>query len=223
MSTKNLARTVIEGGRHRYSRFARRHNNAVERAHTHQLERALCTTKDAETALFPVRDPAGRDFDDKLGPARRWLRRQVGRPWDQVRSDLFARFDTRTTAGRHIVFDHLLDEVRVDLGRFSRFREFWISAHGILQHRQHARKRWARAQLTPRMPEPESVVWRWLGGRRVIEHGARLYWLVSTPHGGFRQHHALDEADAQRFLALPRWFRDQVTGPLTHPTQESSG
>ncbi len=224
MSTKNLARTVIEGGRHRYSSFTRRHYNALERTHTHQLERELCATKDPETALFPVRDPAGRGFDDKLGPARRWLRSQVGRPWDKVRSELFARFDTRTTAGRHIVFDHLLKEVQVDLGRFSslRFREFWISAHGILQHRQHARKRWAAAQQTRRMPEPESVVRHWLDGRRVVEHGAQLYWLVPTLHGGFRQHHQVDETDARRFRALPRWFREQIAGPPAPPNQESS-
>ena len=70
MSTKNLARTVIEGGRHRHSSFARRHSNAVERAHTHQLERALCSTKDPETALFPVRDPAWRSRYLAAPPAR---------------------------------------------------------------------------------------------------------------------------------------------------------
>jgi len=215
MSTKNLARTVIEGGRHRHSRFARRHSNAVQRAHAHQLERELCSTKDPETALFPEREPAGRGFDDKLGPARRWLRGQVGRPWDKVRSELFTRFDTRTTAGRHIVFDHLLEEVRVDLGRFGslRFREFWISAHGILQHRQYLRKRWAAAQRPQLMAEPESIVQHWLAGRRVIEHGASLYWLVPTAHGGFRQHHELDATDARRFFALPLWFRARVSGP----------
>ena len=222
MSTKNLARTVIEGGRHRYSKFTRRHANAVERAHTHQLERELCSTKDPETALFPRRDPAGRGFDDKLGPAKRWLHSQVGRPWDKVRSDLFARFDTRTTAGRHIVFDHLLEEVRVEIGRFHRFQEFWISTHGILQHRTYERKRWAAAQQTRRLPEPDSVLRQWLDGRRVIEHGSRLYWLVPTLHGGFRQHHQLDEPNAQRFRALPRWFREQFAGPPARLPGEGS-
>ena len=40
MSTKNLARTVIEGGRARYNKFERRHSTAVERSHAHQLEQA---------------------------------------------------------------------------------------------------------------------------------------------------------------------------------------
>lgn len=96
MSTKNLARTVIEGGRDGHSRFARRHSNAVERARSHVIEHLLCSAKDPENAFFPPRGAAYRGFDDKLGPARRWLQSQSGRPWDKVRSALFERFDTHT-------------------------------------------------------------------------------------------------------------------------------
>jgi len=219
MSTKNLARTVIEGGRHSYSRFFRRHSNAVERTRTHQLERELCSTLDPESAYFPPRDPAYRGFDDKLGPARRWLRSQVGRPWDKVRSDLFLRFDTRTTAGRHIVFDHLLAEVSpVRFGSFRR-GEFWISPHGILRHESYDRKVYARARRAQALPESEATLCRWLGGRRVIEHGARLYWLVPTVHGGFRQHHELHEDDARRFRTLPAWFRERFEGAPPPPKE----
>jgi hypothetical protein len=214
MSTKNLGRTVIEGGRHRQNKFARRHSNAVERAHVHQLERALCAHADAESAVFRLRKPVWQEFDDKLGPARRWLRSQVGRPWDKVRSELFARFDTRTTAGRHIVFDHLLEEVRAPEDHFFRTRDFWISPHGILQYRQRKRKQWAAARRTPALPEPEWVLRDWLGARRVIERGERLYWLLATRHGGFRQHLELNEDDDERFRALPRWFRELFSGPL---------
>jgi hypothetical protein len=213
MSTKNLARTVIEGGRNGYSRWARRHSHAVERAQTHWMEQRLCRDFDPEIAVFRPRDAVAKSFDDKLGPARRWLRSQVGRPWDKVRSDLFARFDTRTTAGRHIVFDHLLKEVRWLPVESYRFQEFWISPQGILRARQLARKQWTAARHRLRLPEPESVLQRWLDGRRVIERGARLYWLVPTLHGGFRQHHELDSADAQRFRALPGWFRERFEGP----------
>ena len=57
---------------------------------------------------------------------------------------LFARFDIRTTAGRHIVFEHLLEEVRTPPRSPYRFREFWISPHGILRHRQYKRKKGAQ-------------------------------------------------------------------------------
>jgi hypothetical protein len=212
MSTKNLSRTVIEGGRDGYSRFTRRHSHVVERRAVHMVEQRLCHSLEPETAEFPALERAWKSFADKLNPARRWLRSQVGRPWDKVRSELFTRFDTRTTAGRHIVFDHLLREVDTYPPDRYRVRDFWISPHGILRYQQFDRKRQAAARRKPQLPEADSVLRHWLGGRRVIEHGARLYWLLPTPHGGYRQHQELNEIDGARFCALPRWFRKQFTG-----------
>ncbi|HEV8245813.1 MAG TPA: hypothetical protein VGP93_08590, partial [Polyangiaceae bacterium] len=97
MATKNLARTVIEGGRARYNRFRRRHSNGVERTHAHVLERELCRACELDDVVFEPREHVQRGFHDKLGPARRWLCSQVGRPWDKVRGELFMRFDARTT------------------------------------------------------------------------------------------------------------------------------
>jgi hypothetical protein len=57
--------------------------------------------------------------------------------------------------------------------------------------------------------------------RRVIERGERLYWLLATRHGGFRQHHELSAEDDQRFRALPPWFRKLFSGPLA-PAEGSS-
>jgi hypothetical protein len=214
VSTKNLSRTVIEGGRRASSRFARRHSHGPERASAHVLLRQLSTGLDPESAVFPGRPQVWKSFSDKLGPARRWLRSQAGRPWDKVRSELFARFDTRTTAGRHIVFDHLLKEVRPSRFDSRLPREFWISARGILHYRELVRPRPAAASWR-RLDEPESVLRQWLGERRVIEQGARLYWLLRTAQGGFRQHHELAPADAARFRALPAWFRVQFEGPVS--------
>jgi hypothetical protein len=47
---------------------------------------------------------------DLLGPLRRFLRKQVGRPWDKVVSELSAQLDRRTLDRRH-VFDHVECEV----------------------------------------------------------------------------------------------------------------
>lgn len=46
-------------------------------------------------------------FDDLLSPLKRWLRAQVGRPWDKVWSELASGIDARSVVGRH-----LLDHVR---------------------------------------------------------------------------------------------------------------
>jgi hypothetical protein len=212
MSTKNLARTVIEGGRHRYSKYQRRRSNTAERRRAHQLEHALAVKEDPDRAIFEQRPPVYRDFADKLGPAQRWLRSQVGRPWNKVRSELFTRFDTRTTAGRHILFCHLLEDVDVESKRNPERCRFQVSAAGILHYVGRRQRFFSWYRPLARLPEPEGTIVEWLASRRVIEHGARAYWLLATPAGGFRQHHELSEAEARRFRALPDWFRQRFEG-----------
>jgi hypothetical protein len=145
----------------------------------------------------------------------------VGRPWHKVHSDIFELFDTRTTAGRHIVFDHLLDEVCLDPTveiRYARWARFVVTPSGILRYRGRYRPSHAYSyQLGERLPEPEWQARAWLGARRVITHGSRLYWLLPTPWGGFRQQHQLVEAEAARFRALPKWFRENFEGAPPAP------
>lgn len=45
-------------------------------------------------------------FTDVLGPLERFLRKNVGRPWDKVYSELCAGLDKRKATGKHI-FDHV--------------------------------------------------------------------------------------------------------------------
>ena len=67
----------------------------------------------------PMRAPIARhhqygwnakEFSDRLGPLRRYLRKQVGRPWDKVWSEISRTLDNRSLSGRHI-FDHIRWEV----------------------------------------------------------------------------------------------------------------
>lgn len=211
MSTKNLARTVIEGGRQHYNQFDRRNSNVVARARAHRTERALRAVSDVDAVVFEPRTPVWRAFSDKLGPARRWLRSQVGRPWNKVTSDLFQRFDVRTTAGRHIVFCHLLQEVNTDGTGPDRRHDFFVNARGILRYERFRAFGYARREA---LPEPQKELCAWLAGRRVLEHGERLYWLELTPHDAFRQSHELSASDARRWRSLPTWFREEVAGPL---------
>ncbi len=220
MSTKNLARTVIEGGRHRVNRKFRRLSSKQERVAEHRLSRRLACGDGFEGVVYEPRKVVFRAFDDKLAPAERWLGRQVGRPWDKIRSELMRRFDTRTTAGRHIVFCHLLRSVR--LGQvedpWRRF-DFAVDRHGILRAVKRVRPR--RSALHANLPEPKSVLLRWLGTRRVGERGVRLYWFVLTPSGGFRQASPLDDAEAARFRALPGWFREEWDAFAARPGEGS--
>jgi hypothetical protein len=54
-----------------------------------------------------------RHSTDVLGPLRKFLRTNVGRPWNKVYSELCAGLDKRKTTGQHI-FDHLRWEVETN-------------------------------------------------------------------------------------------------------------
>lgn len=212
MSTKNLARTVIEGGRYRANAVDRRHSNAEERRATHVVERAACRDPDAfEDALWPVRDHVRKSFHDRLGAAERWLASQVGRSWNRVRAEIAERFDTRTIAGQHIVFDHLLPDWRDRDGRWrvNRRWTFRVDRHGILRF---APPRWPRWERPPFVDaREESAIRAWAAGRRVITRGRKIYWLMPVVREfvgtRYRQDRALDEAETRTwasFSALAR-------------------
>lgn len=65
-----------------------------------------------------------KEFSDLLGPLRRYLRKQVGRPWDKVWSEITCSLDSRSLSGQHI-FDHIQWEV---------VRHVWLGADGSLYH-----------------------------------------------------------------------------------------
>lgn len=135
MATKNLARTVIEGGRDRWSKYQRRYSNRRARRMVREYARSLRLDLDeAERTAAPVREPLGRYHYDRLAAAERWLASFVGRPWNDARAEMARKFDTRTIAGQHVVFDHLLSSVRGS-GRDESFgrKDFEIDDHGILQ------------------------------------------------------------------------------------------
>jgi len=207
MSTKNLARTVIEGGRYRGNRWFRRYSHKQERTAEQQLSSRVMRTE-VDSMLYEVRRHHGRAFRDKLAPAERWLRSQVGRPWNKVRGELMQRFDTRTTAGRHIVFCHLIPSVKVNeiADRYRRL-DFKVNRHGIL--REVLRVRFHHRVLYSPLPERESVLAIWLGARRVGERDGHLYWFTATAAGAFRQASPLDEADIARWRSLPSWYRER--------------
>ena len=206
MSTKNLARIVIEGGR--WNTSHRRSSNRSQRAQVRDYASQLVRHAELDDALFPQREKVGKQFADKLGPARRWLAGKVGRSWNKARSELFMRFDIRTTAGRHIVFDHLLSDVPVGEQRDRDWVRYRVDAQGVLRDNPERRTHWGRRRPEP-LPEAREVIEAWLAGRWVIARGERSFWLEPTEAGFFRQAKPLSPQESQRWLALPQWFRDR--------------
>lgn len=55
----------------------------------------------------------GKEFTDVLGPLQRFLEKNVGRPWNDVYSEMCACLDKRKATGKHI-FDHAMDMVETN-------------------------------------------------------------------------------------------------------------
>ena len=176
MATKNLARTIIEGGCDSYNKFQRRYSHKEERALTRAyLSRAGRREEGFEGAYIGKRPKVYKGFDDKLGAPRRWLRSQVGRPWDKVRSEIFTRFNPRSLAGQHIIFDHLLTEVRfheVESWRSWR-HDLYVDKRGILRSPERQRRVLGPSRAAPALV---NQALNWADGRRVACRATALYW-----------------------------------------------
>ena len=176
MATKRLSRTAIEGGRTRYSKHERRQSYADERARARDVLRKVLVDADlADEWGIEKRQKVGKDFADKRGPPKRWLRKQAGRPSNEVYSDLKRSFDPRTTAGRHLVYDHMLHWV--DRGEDLRWRrpELTVDNDGILREspltkRQHF-DGWRVYRETQRAT-------KWMAGRKILDYGTVQFWAV---------------------------------------------
>lgn len=54
-----------------------------------------------------------KGFSDRLGPLRRYLEKQVGRPWRKIEGEFLQALDVRTVIGRHL-WDHALMFVELE-------------------------------------------------------------------------------------------------------------
>lgn len=144
MSKKNIARTAIEGGRVESNKFQRRQSNQLERKATRRLMHRAVTDLDClDDRCFPQREPVRKEFADKLSAPYRWLGKHgAGKTAHEIRGMLLARFDTRSLAGRHLVFDHLMP---------TKYRERWEIYAGRNYVTQDG-------QLVRRAPNPPNPV-----------------------------------------------------------------
>ena len=199
MSTKRLSKTVIEGGRYERNKFERRNSHVEVRAQERDyLKAVLADPEHAEEYEIDELQPVYQGFSDKLSPMYRWLDSQIGRPWSEVRSEVFQKFDTRTTAGRHITFDHLLREV-VDtesgfdnhgliidpeipkesgkLHRYWGLADYYVDQDGILRGKENRHRRY-HDRYEKVTEEEYKAAGEWLNGRMIMEVGGKLHWLV---------------------------------------------
>lgn len=182
MSKKNLSRSAIEGGRTKSNKDDRAQSNRKQRASEREfINRVKVNDEYGDDRQVNARRKVYKEFDDKLGPLYRWLRSHVGQPWDEVRSKAVKTYDSRTTAGRHILYDHLFSSVQVVPEPDVRwqYRDFYVDTDGVL--RLGERNRWnrraeSRARLAVYSRISDKALYEWAAGRRVIDYGAAQFW-----------------------------------------------
>lgn len=131
MASRDIARTVVEGGRSNISKFDRRDRNRRERRGVgHPVYGKLAV---------------GRQFNDRLSPFFQWIDRQVGRRWDDVYSEFTQRFDRRKVKGWHL-HTHLEYEVknagfRESISRWYDYTNYFVDDEGILRETERRRYR----------------------------------------------------------------------------------
>lgn len=239
MSTKRLSRTVIEGGRAYYSTFFRKRTHRVQRRREREYLRTLALSPELADAIPPpVHERMGRWHYDRLSAAERWLAHHAGRPWREVEGEILATFDTRSIAGRHIVFDHLLPptwrHTPDGSWRVNRHFEFRVDADGLLVAEQVKRRpsphrwRWRLEALESGQLSCEAA--RFTGERRVGLRGPHAYWLRPTEPDltasirrcrtylgeppRYRQGRPLTDAERAVYDALPAPDRIAITSTL---------
>ena len=118
MSTKNISRTINEGGRASYAKDRRKEYHSLTRAKTRdwlsKVRQDLSITEDSDhyTNVKNVATKRSlRDFADKTAVVNRWLFRNVNQPWNDVKSKIISMFDTNTVTGHHNAYDHFINNV----------------------------------------------------------------------------------------------------------------
>lgn len=220
MSKKHLARTAIEGGRNnKWERdLSNREVRSSERTFVSKVANDVDT---ADEIVIERRRKIYKEFKDKLHPVRRWMDKQVGRVWDEVHAELRARFDTRTTAGRHILFDHILDDVDshayyVSYSFFG-YGRYFVDDAGILRVRA---ERYRRSYVVKSTASDEALQ-TWRAGRFVREAGNELFWVVPVWSTwvpafctGYRQDKKLSDAERKFYYSLIEGEKRLVQTPV---------
>jgi hypothetical protein len=107
-------------------------------------------------------------LNENLAPLRRYLRAQIGRPWNKVFGEICAGIDRRNTVQQHI-HQHLRDFIAVDAAvRGGRLvQELYVDPRTGLIRPNRSYRSWRRAAAERRRHEQVEIETR---RRRVDEH-----------------------------------------------------
>jgi hypothetical protein len=118
---EDMSKVVIERPRYGHSLPSAKTKLRIK----HYDEESEYDDQPSRVTAARLRYKSGRKaFSDLLGPLRRYLRSNVGRPWDKVYSEMKQHLDDRKTTGRHI-FQHAEDYVSVNCF-YDEDGELWV-------------------------------------------------------------------------------------------------
>lgn len=185
MSTKDISRSALEGGRANYNKYERNESHRHERSRAKVwLDQVRFDDEFAEDSDPAPRNPVSKGFTDKLNPCYRWLASRCGKPWASVYSELTDKFDTRNLASWHIVNQHMLSDVHGagtardgSIGLYA-YHRFFIDDEGILRDR--GKRAWRNQKPEHKGPSKESVLAH-AKGRKVLDNlysGTGKWWAL---------------------------------------------
>jgi hypothetical protein len=186
MSTKRLSKTISEhhGSSKSYKKILHSTERAYEREYCDKIKLDPESADEYDIASSDECYYGGRGgLNSKV--LKRWLFAQIGRPWAEVRSEIFKKFDAKTVS-KYDSLSHLLsycvDEALsgwdrngfISANKTDHYRgmSFYVDDDGLL------RKHETSDYLS--LPKKEILVeiGEWLNGRMVGENGGKLYWFA---------------------------------------------
>ena len=181
MSTKDISRSAVEGGRYSYNKYERNESHRHERSRSKVWIDKVRVDDEAADSSDPVpRNKVHKGFTDNLGPCYGWLASRCGERWDDVRSKLARTFDTRKLSAWHIVNQHMLTDVQGAgtardgfAGIFGGYHRFYIDDEGLL--RDNGKRAWRNRKVEHKGPSKESVL-AYAKGRKVVDYMSEMKW-----------------------------------------------
>ncbi len=173
-----------------------------------------------------------KHLNENLGPLKRYLERQVGRPWDKVWSEICRNLRPTSTVQQH-VRDHVFDFVAHPVvSRHGQLYWSWRGGHlrplaeapmrlyvdprtGILRRNKHART-WRQRRLDKEATAAQAHRDR----RRIVDERTQLHlladgawWEVRLGRIPFNRHYCEGPTGRGQWVTTMGSYRDVVLAP----------
>lgn len=218
MSTKRIARTLVEGGRASSNKYDRRQTHRTRRSRERRAA-YLALFEDPDWVDWGEDVPVYPEYADKTSAYRRWLGSFVGQSWNTARSAIVRGLDQRNIKDWHLR-QHIDGDVALHPEDwFYNYRHFRVE-EGLLQRTPPL---FVKTKQEKEKGVSSRHLFAWVRGRRVQRRGDVLFWMESVsnsgasfgrrlrrdrqnnggrPQGPFRQHDPLHKRDLKIWNTL---------------------